>query len=161
MLAEVVDVQIDELCIRGEDGRLAPVEADAERGADPQDEVRLAQRLAARAGEEKWMAGGEDTSRHAVDVQRQVRAFDEALLIVLAVGPPHAGAGNHGGPIPLAQQSGNLLDLVWVPKRTQGGGEMLGRPRHVRRARQHVQRNVPESGAGPGAAYRAATTRRP
>ena len=144
VLAVVVDIDVKQARLVAEDRRLSEVEAEVEQHTDQEHQVGVAQCLAAGAGEEQRMRGGQRAACHPVHGQRQLRRLDDGPKLVLCVRPPHAAAGDDDRALGGADQAGGLLDEGMVWRRTRVGSEVLGRLREVGGAEEHIDRDVHE-----------------
>jgi hypothetical protein len=144
VLALVVDVEVDELGLFGEDGRLAEVEAEVELGAHDQDQVRAAQGRPPCPRKQQRMAGRQHAASHAVDAQRQVGVLDELPQLLLRVRPPHAAARDDGRASRLADQLGGALDGLVIGRRATVDRQVLGGLREISGPEEDVDRNIHE-----------------
>ena len=110
VLAEVVDVEVDEPGLLADQGRLAEVEPEIERDPHHQEQVGLREGDPAGARGEEAVSGGQHAPGHPVQDDGQAGGLGQPDELLFGVRPPDAGAGHDGGPASIPQQRDHLAD---------------------------------------------------
>ena len=90
-------VDDDDLGLRSEGG--AEAESEIERNADDERDVGSAEPVAARAGEEAGMVGGQAPAGQPVEKHGDAQLIGDGTQLVLAPPPVQPGPGHDHGPL--------------------------------------------------------------
>src|SRR5438270_6907481 len=140
-----IGIDLHDLRRLAETGAVA--EAEIERRADHDDDVRLGESVLARVREEMRMLGRQRPSAGAVQVQWRARALGQRGELRRGVVPVDGAARDDGGTLGPLEQARRLLDQLGIPRLARAR-PVRGRERTLRvfdAIREHVPRHFEDS----------------